>query len=284
MTRYGLSASLVAVIGVCLPAEAAQPRVSRPVAPAINRVPGAVPETSWTPLFNGKDLTGWTAGYAKKPLDGRPASALFAVENGTIHVYPNEADGSEQVQAFIQTDADYKNYRISLEYKWGTKKFPPRMELVRDAGLVYHIYENPEFNWPHGVEAQIQEGDTGDLWAISSLATSTILPETQRYAKPADGGVPVRVGTYESFERIRHGALNEVPGWNTLEVIVRGDTATHIVNGFVNMRATDLKAWDRARKAWMPLTHGRILLQAEYAEIYYRNIRIRPLTPAEMKK
>ncbi|MEO5772500.1 MAG: DUF1080 domain-containing protein [Sphingomicrobium sp.] len=279
--RYGTA--LVAIIFVCLPAEARPPRPRTPAAPVINKIPGAVPDSAWTPLFNGKDLTGWTAAYAKEPLDGRPASALFAVENGTIHAYPTEPDGSEQVQAFIETNVDYKDYRISLEYKWGTKKFPPRMDLVRDAGLVYHIYENPEFNWPHGVEAQIQEGDTGDLWAISSLATSSILPETQRYARHADGGVSVRVGTYEGYERIRHGALNEVPGWNTLEVIVRGDTSTHIVNGFVNMRTTNLKKWDSARKAWVPLTHGRILLQAEYAEVYYRNIRIRPLTAEEMK-
>jgi hypothetical protein len=64
---------------------------------------------------------------------------------------------------------------------------------------------------------------------------------------------------------------------------VRGDTATYIVNGFVNMRVTDLKRWDAATETWLPLDHGRIALQAEYAELFYRNIRIRPLTPDEMK-
>lgn len=283
MPRFGLAAFLIAMTSLAWPA-IGQHRHARPTGSVLNQVPGEVPDSAWTPLFNGKDLSGWTAAYSKKPLDNRPASALFAVENGVIHVYATEPNGSDQVQAFIETNTDYHDYRISMEYKWGEKKFSPRMDLPRDAGLVYNIYENADFNWPHGVECQIEEGDTGDIWALSSLVTSSILPETLRYAKPGDGGVPVTVGEYGSFRRIRHGALNELPGWNTVEVIVRGDTSTHIVNGFVNMRTKNLKAWDSAKKAWVPLTHGKIALQAEYAELYYRNIRIRPLTPEDMKK
>ncbi|MEO6361025.1 MAG: DUF1080 domain-containing protein [Sphingomicrobium sp.] len=282
MARLKLAAVAI-VLGLSASGYAQNKRAAPVRAPIANQIPGAVADDAWTPLFNGKDLSGWTAGYSSKPLDGRPASALFAVEGGVIHAYPTEAAGTEQVQAFIETNRDYKNYRVSLEYKWGEKKFSPRMDLVRDAGLIYHVYEKPEYNWPHGVESQIQEGDTGDLWAISARATSTIVPQTLRYARAVDGGVPVLVGTYGGFERIRHGALNELPGWNRLEVIVRGDSSTHIVNGFVNMRATGLKSWDSARKAWVPLTHGKLALQAEYAEVYYRNIRIRPLTPAEMR-
>jgi hypothetical protein len=240
-------------------------------------------ESAWQPLFNGKDLGGWTAAWAQPPVDGRPASSLFTVENGMIHVYAAQEAGTTQQQAYILTDGDYRDYRLSLEYKWGSKKFAPRMDLVRDAGLLYHVYDHSMMDWPHSVEAQIQEGDTGDLWAISSRASSTILPLTQRYVEPAGGGVPVTVGDYRDFARIRHGALNELPEWNTLEIVVRGDTATYIVNGFVNMRATGLKRWDAGSASWVKLDHGRIALQAEYAELYYRNIRIRPLTADEME-
>lgn len=246
-------------------------------------VTAQLPDSAWTALFNGKNLDGWTAAYASKPVDGRPASALFTVENNMIHVYANDVAGSDQSFAVIETNTEYQNYRISLEYKWGEKKFGPRLELVRDAGLLYHKHGENPLDWPRSVESQIQEGDTGDLWAISTRASSAILPETSRYAPPADGGVPVTVGEYEGFGRIRHGALNELPEWNTLEVIVRGDAATHVVNGFINMRATDLKRWDSAKAAWVRLDRGKIALQAEAAEIYYRNIRIRPLTPEEMK-
>ena len=53
--------------------------------------------------------------------------------------------------------------------------------------------------------------------------------------------MPVTVGKDGKFERTRHSRVNEYPGWNTLEVIVRGDRATHVVNGVVNMRVNDIK-------------------------------------------
>jgi hypothetical protein len=239
-------------------------------------------EDAWTPLFNGENLDGWSAGWAQEaPAGGRDPASLFTVENGTIHVYAGDEAGTRQPQAYIITDGDYRDYRLSLEYKWGPKKFEPRMDLVRDAGLLYHVHDHGIPDWPHSVEAQIQEGDTGDLWAISSRASSTILPLTQRFMPPEAGGVPVTVGAYRDFARIRHGALNELPEWNTLEIVVRGDTATYIVNGFVNMRVTGLKRWDAASESWTSLDHGKIALQAEYAELFYRNIRIRPLKPDE---
>lgn len=248
--------------------------------PALAQTPD---ESGWTPLFNGKDFEGWTIAWAGPPIDERPASSLFTVENGMIHAYADREAGTEQPQAYILTNGDYRDYRVSLEYKWGPKKFAPRVDLVRDAGLIFHVYDHGIGNWPYGVEAQIQEGDTGDVWAISSRASSTILPLTGRYMDPADGGVPVTVGTYRGFERIRHGALNELPEWNTLEIVVRGDTATYIVNGFVNMRTTGFKRWDAQTSSWVTLDHGRLALQAEFAELYYRNIRIRPLTAEELK-
>jgi hypothetical protein len=249
--------------------------------PALAQTPD---DSGWTPLFNGEDFAGWTIAWAQPPSDAQPASSVFAVENGMIHVYADQEAGTKQQQAYILTDGDYRDYRLSLEYKWGPKKFAPRTELVRDAGLLFHVYDHSMADWPHSVEAQIQEGDTGDLWAISSRASSTILPLTGRYMEPADGGVPVTVGAYRDFERIRHGALNELPEWNTLEIVVRGDTATYIVNGFVNMRVTGLQRWDAATASWAKLDHGRIALQAEYAELFYRNIRIRPLTADDLEQ
>jgi hypothetical protein len=236
----------------------------------------------WTPLFNGKNLNGWSVHYASKtPADAPPPASIFAIEKGVIHAYPTQPAGSAQPNAYLETDAEYKDYVISLEYQWGEKKFPPRLELVRDAGLIYHVHRERPADWPAGAEAQIQEGDVGDSWAVSSQISSFVDPRTGRYALPENGGVPVTVGHDGKFERTRHNKVNEYPGWNTLEVIVRGDRATHVVNGVTNMRVYDLKSWDAPSNSWVKVDKGRIALQAESAEIYYRNIRIRPLTPAD---
>ncbi len=237
---------------------------------------------AWKPLFNGKNFSGWTASYASKAPDNASAPAsYFRVEDGAIHAYPTHPAGSEQPNVVLVTDTEHRDYRLSLEYKWGEKKFAPRNDHVRDAGLLYHVHRDRPADWPASIESQIQEGDTGDLWAISARASSYIDPKTRRYTPPENGGVAITVGNDGKFERVRHGRVNEYPGWNKLEIIVRGDRATHIVNGVVNMRVSDLKAWDAASNSWVKLDRGRIGLQAESAEIFYRNISIRPLTDAD---
>jgi hypothetical protein len=46
--------------------------------------------------------------------------------------------------------------------------------------------------------------------------------------------------------------------------------------GLITQKSSiDMKQWDAATTSWKPLTEGRILLQAEGAEVSYRNI---PLT------
>jgi hypothetical protein len=245
----------------------------------LRNVEAAESAPAWKPLFNGKNLNGWTVHYASKTgADAPPASSIFEVKNGEIHAYSTQVAGTEQPNAYLLSDAEYKDYVISVEYKWGEKKFLPRLETVRDAGLLYHVYRQIPANWPACFEAQIQEGDTGDSWAVSSQVTSFVDPKTGRYALPENGGVPVTVGKDGDFKRTRHNRVNEYPGWNTVEVIVRGDHATHLVNGVVNMRVSDLKGWDAATNSWVKMDHGKIALQAESAELFYRNIRIRPLT------
>lgn len=242
----------------------------------------AADTAGWKPIFNGKDLKGWSAHYASKTGEGAPApGSIFKVEDGAIHAYPVQPAGSEQPNAYIVTDAEFKDYVLSLEYKWGEKKFPPRADLVRDAGLLYHVHRERPADWPASAESQIQEGDTGDSWAVSVQITSFVDPKTGLYALPENGGVPRTVGEDGKFLRTKHSRVNEYPGWNKLEIIVRGDKATHVVNGVVNMRVYDIKSWDAGSKSWVKLDKGRIALQAESAEVFYRNIKVRPIAKSD---
>ncbi len=239
-------------------------------------------DAGWKPLFNGKNLNGWSAHYASKTAADAPAPRRCSRwKRAPSTCIPTQPAGSEQPNAYLETDADYKDYVLSLEYRWGEKKFAPRLNLVRDAGLLYHVHRTRPADWPAAAEAQIQEGDVGDSWAVSARLSSFVDPKTGRYTLPENGGVPVTVGNDGKFERTRHNRVNEYPGWNTLEVIVRGDRATHVVNGVTNMRVYDIRGWDAATNSWVKVDHGKIVLQAESAEVFYRNIRIRPLTKAD---
>jgi hypothetical protein len=246
----------------------------------------------WTALFNGKNLDNFDIAYSSKPVDGRPANALFEVRNGEVHTYPGQPAGSLQPAAYFQTRDEHSNYVLHIEYKWGGKKFAPRMQRLKDAGLVFHTYENVENSWPHGIECQIEESDVGDLWIISAqadVATKTALykpsPDPLQNGAPyyAPDGQVATHGDRNKYVRIRHSAEVEKPGWNSVEVVVRGDSAVYLVNGQVAMRIAKMKKWDSATNGWLRLDRGKILFQAEFAEVFYRNIKIRPALESDPK-
>jgi hypothetical protein len=232
------------------------------------------------PLFNGRNLDGWEVVVGDKGVVAN--QNLVQVVDGVIHVYKDAVDGSEQPFGYLLTIAEYGEYRLSLEYKWGTKKFAPRADAdtVRDAGVCYHVRAPLEI-WPTSVECQIQEGDTGDVWAIHTQVTSTIHSDIMNYCPAEDGGIETTRGDDpRGYRRFLRSYCYEQPGWNRVELIVSGDRATYLVNGHVANRVTKLKSWDEATASWQPLTKGKILLQAEGAEIFYRNVTIQPLTAA----
>jgi hypothetical protein len=242
------------------------------------RLPAA--EEAVISLFNGRNLDGWTIFTPDKDLP--TSNNLFEVTEGTLHTYPGAMNGSKQPTGYLITKAEYSDYRLTLEYKWGTVKFIPRADpdMARDAGVCYHV-QSPDVIWPVSVECQIQEGDTGDAWLIHTQATARIHPDTMGYWPVGkSGGVETIKGEKpRKYHRIPRYYYHEQPSWNRVELVVRGDRATYFVNGHLVNEVTQLKQWDEASKSWQPLIKGRILLQAEGAEIYYRNVTLQPLPP-----
>jgi hypothetical protein len=72
------------------------------------------------------------------------------------------------------------------------------------------------------------------------------------------------VAAHEGVER---GEVERPRGeWNVVELVVRGDTVRHYVNGKLVNEGTH------------PFPdEGKILFQSEGAEIFFRNIRLYPL-------
>lgn len=203
---------------------------------------GAEADDLDVPLFNGKDLSGWTIFIAHK--DGsdprKDPKGVFKVEDGVIHVSGEEF-------GCLTTEKEYENYRLTLEFKWGKKKWPPRENAVRDSGVLLHCV-GPDKVWTKSIECQIQEHDCGDFYMVDGTSlTIDGKPNTGRGVKTKDAEKP----TGE---------------WNTIEVICEGDTITNIVNGVVVNRGTAAS-----------VKKGRILLQSEGAEVFYRKVDLRPI-------
>ena len=229
----------------------------------------------WTPLLKGDTLAGWYTYLADKGMNQDP-DGIFTIDDGLLHIYKNAKDGSKMPFGYIATERQYENYRLSLQFKWGTKRFAPRADLPRDSGLMYHFVGDDAI-WPLSTECQIMEDDTGSIYTVATTVTTTIDPTTGAYKEAADGGVTQDKGGPD-IAQIKMARDLEVPGWNDLEVIVRADTAVHIINGKVNNQCWNIRKPDPANPdQFIPVSKGRIILQAEGAEIYFRNIRIKPL-------
>ena len=212
-------------------------------------------------------------------------------------MYKDAEDKSKQPHGYIVTEKEYSNYHLRFQYKWGKKKFGDKVDAKRDCGLLYHVI-GKDGVWPKSVECQVQEGDTGDIFTVFTRVTTTVDPKstnlvsevgtnsttgvvkTNQMSKPifkdtAAGGVPYVQGVSGGIRRVMKNPENEKNGWNTVEVIVRGDSSTHIVNGKVNNKILRLE--HMVDNQWVPLTKGKILLQQEGAEVFYRNIEIKML-------
>jgi len=77
---------------------------------------------------------------------------------------------------------------------------------------------------------------------------------------------------------IKSGDFEDRNGWNQLELVLDGDPITQLVNGRAVMRAWDVKQpSQQAPTQFVPVSSGRIMLQAEGAEVWFRNVQMRPL-------
>jgi Domain of Unknown Function (DUF1080) len=226
----------------------------------------------WVSLFNGKNFDGW---YTFLPSTGKNADPkkVFKMERGMIHILDIPVTADTQEFGYLATDREFGHCRIRAEFKWGTKRFPPRTEDKRDSGLLY-FFNGPDKIWPRSLEFQIQETDVGDLWILDGSRITTKI-ETEGFPMYVLSG-PLR--TQNRGRIIKFGDFEVRNEWNTVELVLDGDRSTQIVNGRAVMRAWDIKqpASDDPSR-YTPVTSGRIMLQAEGAEIWFRNVQVKPL-------
>jgi hypothetical protein len=242
-------------------------------------------EEGWKPLFNGQDLEGWTMAVEGAPV-GEDPKGHIVVRDGAIHMYADTAEDARGDFGVIVTEGVYSRYHLSLEYAWGAKRFEPRKELLRDAGLLYHIADPNERTWgiwPVSMECQIQEGDTGDLVFLKVRGLTWLHPQDGKAPEglgeagllPEFGGRPMFCSQQHYAYVGRYPVYDRLEGWNRVEAIVQGaESATHLINGQVRSRLFRL-----TNDQLKPLASGHIALQLEGAEVMYRHIRIRELPP-----
>ena len=239
------------------------------------------------PLFNGRDLAGWET-YLAAPygLNNDPQQVFSIVE----------ADGapairiSGEIFGALTTLAPFTNFHLKLEFKWGDKRWPPRENALRDSGIFYCAQEPhgaASSAWMRSVQCNIMETGIGQWWSVGG---TTVDVEGVRLSPQMESSVPYKreskgekvivytpdaplltadpsqcITPFFNNEK-RHGE------WNSVEVIFWKGICVHVLNGKVNMVLSN------PRHAGKPLRSGRIQLQSEAAEIFYRNINMQSIT------
>jgi hypothetical protein len=241
---------------------------------------GGVPDAGWVPLFNGTNLDGWTISPGHADLFG-----VSELDGGSVmHVYPTQADQSNQPSATIRTNDSFSSYVFHLEYKWGTKRYSDRKQTDKDSGICFHVCGNPDQVWPESVEFQIGNQAWPGDWVSGHIFMLINKTRAQwPYANMNGQDVFSESGTRKSigapasyYKALATEQLNTDDDWNILELTVHGsESAEYKVNGTVVNAVFDMECDEGA--GFQPLTEGPIALQAEWAELYFRNIRLKPL-------
>jgi hypothetical protein len=149
----------------------------------------------WTPIFNGKDLTGLKVQFRDKEKDADPAKT-FTVKEGALIV-------SGKPTCYIYTEKSYSNY--VLTYEW---RFPEGLSPDSNSGCLVHITP-PHKVMPKCVEPQGRYKDHGKLFYLGVKAME------------------------DKFDAEAHKkALKPMGEWSTTEVTCKADGTVSVkLNG-----------------------------------------------------
>ncbi len=209
--------------------------------PAVMPAPGA---DGWISLFNGRNLDGWYTFLQQSGRNNDP-SGIFRVDNGLLHIFGQHV-GDTPETGYLCTTREFANYRLRVEYRWGSARFPPRTEQKRDNGLLIHVVGEDRV-FPMCMEFQVQETDVGDAIPVGGVryVSPNPIAGLPRWpipaAAPGRGGSAAGVGSgpaggsstgqpTTALTR-RVSDFEDRDGWNVVECIARGADCAFVVNG-----------------------------------------------------
>ena len=256
---------------------------------------GSYARDEWTSLLD-RDLTQWEM-YLSYPLKNGYQGELpkdiqpIGYNNNVNKVFTVSEEAGEpvlrisgEIYGCVFTKQEYENYHLKLQVKWGAKKWEPRLNDPMDSGILYHSQGKCGVDywrsWMLSQEFQIMEHSLGDYWSIASSqidVKATPAPVTGSY-KFDSNAQPVSLGAGTGNQGYCQGGNDyEKPmgEWNTVELICFEGKSIHIVNGHVVMALSNSRYLEG--NISKPLTKGKIQLQSEAAEVYYKAIQIKKL-------
>lgn len=203
-------------------------------------------ESGYRPLFNGKDLDGWS-----NPYDHGKATVV----DGEIHLNADK-------KFFLVADGEYGDFKLVAEIL-----LPPGQA---NSGVMFRCHVEP--NRVYGYQAECDGSDrrwSGGLY--DEGRRQWVWPSTKGRSKPEFLEYEAESQAYFKQPEVRDALRRN--DWNRYEIECRGD---HLVIHLNGVKITDLKDATDAK--------GRIAIQhhGEKGKTYrFRNIYIKELPEGE---
>ena len=207
-------------------------------------------EDGFTPLFNGKDFTGWVYGLRANGTENKSGKG-YQIENGVI--YSTKEDGGN-----LYTEKEYANFIVRFEFRL-----------------------TPNANNGIGIRAPLQ----GDA-AYVGMEIQVLDDGGSEYTKLLPGQYH---GSIYKVAPAKRGFQKPVGEWNSEEIVANGRQITVKLNGTTIVDAnlddvTDEATLKEHRDLSKPdgsqgiaNTKGHIGFLGHGAHVEFRNIRIKAL-------
>jgi hypothetical protein len=236
-------------------------------------------DSKWIPLFNGKDLSGWTIKIAKRPL-GENFADTFRVEDGILKVGYDGYEKFDGQFGHLFSNLAYSHYILRLEYRFTGAMVADAPKYVNlNSGVMLHAQppQSMRFDqgFPASLEMQFLAGEGKGPRATANLCTP---------------GTHVEMGGKLITQHIVNSSAPTFPAeeWVRAEVEVRGnDEIIHRINGVEVLRYqrpqldptnNNAPATDQIEAGGnRMLGYGHIALQAEGQPVWFRKIELMSL-------
>ena len=218
-----------------------------------NQLTKAEKKQGWELLFDGRSLDGW------HKYGGAPVGAAWKVADGALYLDPSiKQDWQIKDGGDIVTNKSFSNFHLKLEWK---------IAKNGNSGIMFYVHEDStQYRWPwmtapemqvldnegHG-DGKIKKHRAGDLYDLISCREETVKP----------------VGEWNQVEiRSLNGQLELwLNGVNIISTQLWGEDWKKLIAG---SKFSGMKGFGTFRE-------GRIGLQDHGDQVWYRNIKIKPL-------
>jgi hypothetical protein len=238
----------------------------------------AAEKEEWIPLFNGKDLTGWTPKIRYHDL-GDNFGDTFRVEEGMLKVsYDKYPDGFKEQFGHLFYKDKFSHYRLRVEYRFVGEQCPGGPNWAfRNSGAMLHG-ESPETmakdqDFPASIEVQFLGGERDRTTANLCTPGTNVVKDGKLFLPHCTS----------SKSKLYPGDQ-----WVTVEIEVRGNQVMkHVIDGQVVLEYAQPQLDERdahakelaAKQGGVMLSEGTISLQSESHPVEFRKVELLKLQP-----